>query len=67
MIESFNNFIKDNKLKIETSQLREQGQKLKKQLEQIIKAEQEQRAAAGGAGGGGSEDGNVPSHRLMYG
>lgn len=67
LIESFNNFIKDNKLKIETSQLREQGQKLKKQLEQIIKAEQEQRAAAGGGGGGGSEDGNVPSHRLMYG
>ena len=67
LIESFNNFIKDNKLKIETSQLREQGQKLKKQLEQIIKAEQEQRAAAGGGGVGGSEDGNVPSHRLMYG
>jgi uncharacterized protein len=69
LIESFNNFIKDDKLKIETSQLREQGQKLKKQLEQIIKAEQEQRAASGGGGGGGSgpEDGNVPSHRLMYG
>ena len=66
LIESFNNFMKDNKLKIDTSQLREQGQKLKKQLEQIIKAEQEQRAAAGG-GGGGPEDGNVPSHRLMYG
>jgi uncharacterized protein len=68
LIESFNNFIKDDKLKIETSQLREQGQKLKKQLEQIIKAEQEQRAASGGGGGGsGPEDGNVPSHRLMYG
>jgi uncharacterized protein len=68
LIESFNNFMNDNKLKIDTSQLREQGQKLKKQLEQIIKAEQEQRAAAGGGGGGvGSEDGNVPSHRLMYG
>ena len=66
LIESFNNFMNDNKLKIDTSQLREQGQKLKKQLEQIIKAEQEQRAAAGG-GGGGPEDGNVPSHRLMYG
>ena len=65
LIESFNNFMKDNKLKIDTSQLREQGQKLKKQLEQIIKAEQEQRAAGGG--GGGPEDGNVPSHRLMYG
>jgi uncharacterized protein len=71
LIESFNNFINDNNLKIETSQLREQGQKLKKQLEQIIKAEQEQRAAAGGGGGAGAgagaEDGNVPSHRLMYG
>jgi uncharacterized protein len=55
----------DNKLKIDTSQLREQGQKLKKQLEQIIKAEQEQRVAGGG--GVGPEDGNVPSHRLMYG
>jgi uncharacterized protein len=65
LIESFNNFINDNNLKIETSQLREQGQKLKKQLEQIIKAEQEQRAAGGG--GAGAEDGNVPSHRLMYG
>ena len=65
LIESFNNFMKDNKLKIDTSQLREQGQKLKKQLEQIIKAEQEQRVAGGG--GGGPEDGNVPSHRLMYG
>ena len=67
LIESFNNFMNDNKLKIDTSQLREQGQKLKKQLEQIIKAEQEQRTAAGGGGGGGSEDGNVASHRLMYG
>jgi uncharacterized protein len=67
LIESFNNFIKDSKLKIETSQLREQGQKLKKQLEQIIKAEQEQRAASGGGVGGGPEDGNLPSHRLMYG
>lgn len=65
LIESFNNFINDNNLKIETSQLREQGQKLKKQLEQIIKAEQEQRAAGGG--GAGAENGNVPSHRLMYG
>lgn len=67
LIESFNNFMNDNKLKIDTSQLREQGQKLKKQLEQIIKAEQEQRTAAGGGGGGGPEDGNVASHRLMYG
>ena len=37
------------------------------ELEQIIKAEQEQRAAGVGGGGGGPEDGNVPSHRLMYG
>lgn len=63
LIESFNNFIKDSKLKIETTQLKEQGQKLKKQLEQIIKAEQEQR----GTGGVGPEDGNIPGHRLMYG
>lgn len=66
MIESFNNFINDDKLKIETTQLKEQGQKLKKQLEQIIKAEQEQRAVGGG-GGGSQEDGNVSSHRFMYG
>jgi uncharacterized protein len=54
-------------LKIETTQLKEQGQKLKKQLEQIIKAEQEQRAVGGGGGGGSQEDGNVSSHRFMYG
>lgn len=64
LIETFNNFISDDKLKIETTQLREQGQKLKKQLEQIIKAEQEQRVAAGT---GGQEEGNVSSHRFMYG
>ena len=67
LIESFNNFINDDKLKIETTQLKEQGQKLKKQLEQIIKAEQEQRAVGGGGGGGSQEDGNVSSHRFMYG
>ena len=66
LIETFNNFITDDKLKIETTQLKEQGQKLKKQLEQIIKAEQEQRAAGGG-GGSGQEDGNISSHRFMYG
>ncbi|HEU5121081.1 MAG TPA: PAC2 family protein [Candidatus Nitrosocosmicus sp.] len=64
LIETFNNFINDDKLKIETTQLREQGQKLKKQLEQIIKAEQEQRVAGGA---GGQEEGNVSSHRFMYG
>ncbi|MDQ2685325.1 MAG: PAC2 family protein [Thermoproteota archaeon] len=64
LIETFNNFITDDKLKIETTQLKEQGQKLKKQLEQIIKAEQEQRAVGGGSG---QEDGNISSHRFMYG
>jgi uncharacterized protein len=63
LIETFNNFINDDKLKIETTQLKEQGQKLKKQLEQIIKAEQEQRAA----GGSSQEEGNISSHRFMYG
>jgi len=63
LIETFNNFINDDKLKIETTQLKEQGQKLKKQLEQIIKSEQEQRAA----GGSGQEEGNISSHRYMYG
>lgn len=64
LIETFNNFINDDKLKIETTQLREQGQKLKKQLEQIIKAEQEQRVAGGS---NTQEEGNVSSHRFMYG
>ncbi|MGD9532711.1 MAG: proteasome assembly chaperone family protein [Candidatus Nitrosocosmicus sp.] len=64
LIETFNNFINDDKLKIETTQLREQGQKLKKQLEQIIKAEQEQRVVGGT---GGQDEGNVSSHRFMYG
>lgn len=63
LIETFNNFINDEKLKIDTTQLREQGQKLKKQLEQIIKAEQEQRAV----GGSSQEEGNISSHRFMYG
>lgn len=43
LIESYNNIIKDKNLKINTTQLREQGQNLKKQLEQIIKAAQKQR------------------------
>lgn len=63
LIETFNNFISDDNLKIETTQLREQGQKLKRQLEQIIKAEQEQRTA----GSTGQEEGNISSHRFMYG
>ncbi|HEU5120565.1 MAG TPA: PAC2 family protein [Candidatus Nitrosocosmicus sp.] len=63
LIETFNHFISDDNLKIETTQLKEQGQKLKRQLEQIIKAEQEQRTA----GGSGQEEGNISSHRFMYG
>jgi uncharacterized protein len=63
LIETFNNFISDDNLKIETTQLKEQGQKLKRQLEQIIKAEQEQRTA----GSSGQEEGNLSSHRFMYG
>lgn len=59
LIESYNNFIKDGKLKIDTKQLRDQGQKLKKQLEQIIKAEQEQRS--------GVEPGSFGGNRVMYG
>jgi uncharacterized protein len=43
LIESYNNIINDNKLKINTAQLKEQGQILKTQLEQIIKAAQEPR------------------------
>jgi len=43
LIESYNNIIKDESLKINPEQLKEQGQILKKQLEQIIKTEQEQR------------------------
>ena len=63
LIETFNSFISDDTLKIETTQLKEQGQKLKRQLEQIIKAEQEQRTA----GSSGQEEGNVSSQRFMYG
>jgi uncharacterized protein len=43
LIESYNSIIKDQNLKINPDQLKEQGQLLKKQLEQIIKSEQEQR------------------------
>jgi uncharacterized protein len=43
LIESYNSIIKDENLKINPDQLKEQGQILKKQLEQIIKTEQEQR------------------------
>jgi len=43
LIESYNEIIKDEKLKINPDQLKEQGQILKKQLEQIIKTEHEQR------------------------
>ena len=43
LIESYNSIIKDENLKINPDQLKEQGQLLKKQLEQIIKSEQEQR------------------------
>jgi uncharacterized protein len=43
LIESYNSIIKDKNLKINPDQLKEQGQLLKKQLEQIIKTEQEQR------------------------
>ena len=43
LIESYNSIIKDENLKINPDQLKEQGQILKKQLEQIIKSEQEQR------------------------
>jgi len=43
LIESYNSIIKDENLKINPDQLKEQGQILKKQLEQIIKTEHEQR------------------------
>jgi uncharacterized protein len=43
LIESYNSIIKNENLKINSDQLKEQGQILKKQLEQIIKSEQEQR------------------------
>jgi uncharacterized protein len=56
LIESYNRIIKNESLRINPDQLREQGQLLKKQLEQIIKAEQEQR-----------DNGSVSEQRLMYG
>jgi uncharacterized protein len=56
LIESYNSIIKNDDLKINPDQLREQGQLLKKQLEQIIKTEQEQR-----------DNGSVSEQRLMYG
>ncbi len=55
LIESYNSIIKNDRLKINPSQLKEQGQILKKQLEQIIKAEQQQR------------DGTITDQGLMYG
>ena len=56
LIESYNNFIKNENLKIDSAQLKEQGQILKKQLEQIIKSEQEQR-----------DQGHMTEKGLMYG
>lgn len=55
LIESYNSIIKNDRLKINPSQLKEQGQILKKQLEQIIKSEQQQR------------DGSITDQGLMYG
>jgi len=56
LIESYNSIIKDENLKIDPTQLKEQGQILKRQLEQIIKAEQEQR-----------EQVAMTGQRIMYG
>jgi uncharacterized protein len=56
LIESYNSIIKDENLKIDPSQLKEQGQILKRQLEQIIKSEQEQR-----------EQVTMAGQRVMYG
>ncbi len=56
LIESYNSIIKDENLKIDPTQLKEQGQILKRQLEQIIKSEQEQR-----------EQVTVTGQRVMYG
>lgn len=56
LIESYNSIIKDENLKIDPTQLKEQGQILKRQLEQIIKAEQEQR-----------EQVTMTGQRVMYG
>ncbi|MDQ4073778.1 MAG: PAC2 family protein [Thermoproteota archaeon] len=57
LIESYNNIINDEKLKINTAQLKEQGQILKTQLEQIIKAAQEQRG----------DSSTMMGQRVMYG
>jgi uncharacterized protein len=56
LIESYNSIIKNENLKINPDQLKEQGQILKKQLEQIIKSEQEQR-----------DHGPVAEQGVMYG
>ena len=56
LIESYNDIIKNENLKINSTQLREQGQILKKQLEQIIKSEQQQR-----------DQGSMTDQGLMYG
>ncbi len=56
LIESYNSIIKDENLKIDPTQLKEQGQILKRQLEQIIKSEQEQR-----------EQVTMTGQRVMYG
>jgi uncharacterized protein len=56
LIESYNSIIKNENLKINSTQLKEQGQILKKQLEQIIKSEQQQR-----------DQGSMTDQGLMYG
>jgi uncharacterized protein len=56
LIESYNSIIKNEYLKINPAQLKEQGQILKKQLEQIIKSEQEQR-----------DQGHMTDQGVMYG
>jgi len=56
LIESYNSIIKDENLKIDPTHLKEQGQILKRQLEQIIKSEQEQR-----------EQVTMTGQRVMYG
>ena len=56
LIESYNSIIKNENLKINSTQLKEQGQILKKQLEQIIKSEQQQR-----------DQGTMTDQGLMYG
>lgn len=56
VIESYNSIINNKKLMIDSSNLRHQGEKLKQQLEQIIKTEQEQR-----------QYGEVSGERSIYG